>query len=215
MILKYQVVGGDTLSALAHRFYGDTALHPVLSVHNRLADPDHILVGQELEIPYVTFRHRVQAGETTAAVAQQHYGDAGMKTVIEVANHAGQRGLVPGELLLIPDLVNVGHHSVVAGETPRELAQRWYGDESLWPVITVANHLGDVDPPVGQVLIQPQLNRRHHVVTGDTLWQLATDHYGDHDVAGNVALLAAANKLVDPDQLTVGRVLFFPSLSRP
>jgi nucleoid-associated protein YgaU len=215
MILKYQVVSGDTLSALALRFYGDATLYPVIAIHNKLADPDHILVGQELEIPYVTFRHRVSAGDTTSTLAQHYYVDTSMKTVIEVANHAGQRDLVPGQLLLIPDLANVGHHTVVDGENPRVLAQRWYGEESLWPIITVANHLGDADPPVGYVLLQPQLNRRHHVVAGDTLWQLATDHYGDHDVAANVALLAAANHLTEPDHITVGQVIYFPSLWRP
>jgi nucleoid-associated protein YgaU len=212
MILKHQVAGGDTLSSLSATFYGDAALYPVIAVHNKLTEPDHILVGQELEIPYVTFRHRVHAGDSTGSLAQHYYGESAMKTVIEVANHAGQRDLVPGELLLIPDLQNVGHHTVVAGEDPRILAERWYGEAALWPVITVANHLGDEDPPVGHVLIQPRLNRRHHVVGEDTLWQLATDHYGDHEVAARVALVAAANRIADPDHIEVGQVIFFPAL---
>lgn len=212
MILKHQVAGGDTLSTLSQTFYGDAGLYPVIAVHNKLADPDHILVGQELEIPYVTFRHRVRAGDDTASLAQQFYGDVTMKTIIEVANHAGQRDLVPGELLLIPDLENVGHHTVVAGEDPPILAERWYGEAELWPIITVANHLGDVDPPVGHVLIQPRLNRRHQVTAGDTLWQLTTDHYGDHDVDARVALVAAANRIEDPDHIEDGQVIFFPAL---
>lgn len=212
MIVKHQVVNGDTLSSLAQHFYGDAALFPVIALHNKLADSNHILVGQELEIPYVTFRHTVRAGDTTASLAQHYYGDSAAKTIIEVANHAGQRDLVVGERLLIPDLQNVGHHTVVAGENPRNLADRWYGEEALWPIITVANQLGDQDPPVGRVLIQPRLNRRHHVAAGDTLWDLATDQYGDHDVAARVALVAAANRIVNADHLSVGQVIFFPSL---
>lgn len=212
MILKHQVAGGDTLSSLSQTFYGDAALYPVIAVHNKLTDPDHILVGQELEIPYVTFRHRVRAGDDTVSLAQHYYGDNAMKTVIEVANHAGQRDLVPGELLLIPDLQNVGHHTVVEGETPQLLAERWYGEAALWPVITVANHLGDEDPPVGHVLIQPRLNRRHHVRPGQTLWHLTTEHYGDHVVADRVALVAAANRIADPDHIEDGQVIFFPAL---
>lgn len=212
MIVKHQVVNGDTLSSLAQHFYGDAALFPVIALHNKLADSNHILVGQELEIPYVTFRHTVRAGDTTASLAQHYYGDSAAKTIIEVANHAGQRDLVVGERLLIPDLQNVGHHTVVAGENPRNLADRWYGEEALWPIITVANQLGDQDPPVGRVLIQPRLNRRHHVAARDTLWDLATDQYGDHDVAARVALVAAANRIVNADHLSVGQVIFFPSL---
>jgi nucleoid-associated protein YgaU len=70
MTTEYQVVSGDTFSALAERFYGDGSLFPVISVINHLADPDQIVVGQELEIPYVTFRHQVAAGDTKNVLAQ-------------------------------------------------------------------------------------------------------------------------------------------------
>lgn len=48
---KYEVKSGDTLWKLAERFYGDGRLHPVIAVINDLSNPDHIVVGQELEIP--------------------------------------------------------------------------------------------------------------------------------------------------------------------
>jgi nucleoid-associated protein YgaU len=215
MILTHQVVAGDTLSALAQRFYGDSSLYRVIAVHNQIADPDNIQVGQELEIPYVTYRHRVVAGDTTQSVAQQYYQDIATAGVIEVANHAGQRDLVPGEWLLIPDLANVYHHAVTADETLQILAERWYGESGLWPIIAIANHLGDDQPPPGHVLIQPQLNRRHHVVAGDTLWQLAADQYGDDGVAAKAVLVAAANHIADPDVIVAGSVIYFPSLWRP
>ena len=47
---KYQVQSGDTLWGLAERFYGDGRLSEVISVINAISDPDHIVVGQELEI---------------------------------------------------------------------------------------------------------------------------------------------------------------------
>jgi nucleoid-associated protein YgaU len=215
MIEKYQVVSGDTVWNLARRFYGDASLYRVISVHNQLADPDHVPVGQELEIPYVTFRHRVAAGDTTASIAAHYYVEAGMTTVIDVANHVGQRNLTVGEWLLIPDLGNVYHHTVVGGETLLVLAERWYGEAGLWPIIAIPNHLGDQDPPVGRVLIQPQLNRRRTIVAGDTLWNLSRSHYGDHGVAEQVALVAAANHIANPDQIAVGQVVYFPSLWRP
>jgi hypothetical protein len=82
-----------------------------------------------------------------------------MSEVYEIPNGAAQRDLIVGEWLLIPDLTNVGHHTVVAGETLEVLAERWYGESGLWPIISIANHLADGDPAPGTVLIQPRLNR--------------------------------------------------------
>lgn len=213
---KYQIQRGDTLWRVAEWFYGDPRLHRVIIEVNYLSNPDHLVVGQELEIPYVTFRHQVKPGDTTRKVAQLFYGDDRLAGIIEVANHAGQRDLVVGEWLLIPDLANVGHHTVVAGETWEVLAERWYGEFGLWPVIALANHMGDADPQPGQVLIQPRLNRRRTVVAGDTLWELAIEHYGDGGVDRTLTLVkmvAAANLIDDPDHIAVGQVLFFPSFN--
>jgi nucleoid-associated protein YgaU len=212
--MKYQVQSGDTLWRLAEWFYGDGRLHRVIVEVNYLSNPDHLVVGQELEIPYVTFRHQVKPGDTTREIAQLFYGNERLAGIIEVANHAGQRDLVVGEWLLIPDLTNVGHHTVVAGETWEVLAERWYGEFGLWPIVAIANEMINQDPQPGQVLIQPRLNRRHTVVAGDTLWELANHHYGDGGVDRTVTLVkmvAAANLIDDPDYITVGEVIFFPS----
>ena len=159
MSSKYQVQAGDTLWELAERFYGDGRLFRVISVINHLTNPDNIVVGQGLEIPYVTFRYQVQVGDTKKKLALKFYNDAAMSEVYEIPNGAAQRDLIVGEWLLIPDLANVGHHTVVAGETLKVLAQRWYGEEGLWTIISIANHLPDGDPAPGTVLIQPRLNR--------------------------------------------------------
>jgi len=143
---EYQVVGGDTLSGLAERFYGDGSLFRVIWVINHLADPDQLDVGQELVIPYVTFRHQVTATDTKNSLAQQFYNDVSMVEIIEIANHAAQRDLIVGEWLLIPDLANVDGHTVVSGETWEVLAERWYGESNLWPIIAIANHMENQDP---------------------------------------------------------------------
>jgi nucleoid-associated protein YgaU len=212
---QYQAVSGDTLSGLAERFYGDGSLVGVISVINHVADADQIDVGQELLIPYVTFRHQVRANDTKNGLAQQFYNDVSMVEIIEIANHAAQRDLVVGEWLLIPDLANADGHQVVAGETWEVLAERWYGESGLWPIIAIANHMENQDPPVGQAIIHPRLNWRHSVVDGDTLWQLASSYYGDTGDEGRtktmVEMVAAANHINDPDQLEVGQVLFFAS----
>jgi nucleoid-associated protein YgaU len=214
MSAKYQVQAGDTLWALAERFYGDGRLNPVIAVVNDLRNPDHIVVGQELEIPYVTFRYQVKPGDTKKKLALKFYNDITMSEVYEIPNGAAQRDLIVGEWLLIPDLANVGHHTVVAGETLKVLAQRGFGEDHLWTIISIANHLPDGDPAPGTVLIQPRLNRKHTVVAGDTLWKLAEDNYGDYGADRTltmVKLIAAANLLADPDLITVGQVIYFPS----
>ncbi len=214
MSAKYQVQSGDTLWELAERFYGDGRLHPVIAVINHLANPDLVVVGQELEIPYVTFRYQVKAGDTKKKLALKFYNDITMSEVYEIPNGAAQRDLIVGEWLLIPDLANVGHHTVVAGETLEVLAERWYGDSGLWPIISIANHLPGGDPAPGTVLIQPRLNRKYTVVTGDTLWKLTEDNYGDGGADRTLTLVkmvAAANFIDDPDHITVGQVIYFPS----
>lgn len=47
----YTVVGGDTLWAIAERFYGDGSEYPKIASANGIANPDLIMVGQELTIP--------------------------------------------------------------------------------------------------------------------------------------------------------------------
>ena len=49
-ITRHTVVAGDTLSALAARFYGDASLYPLIATANRIADPNAIRPGQALVI---------------------------------------------------------------------------------------------------------------------------------------------------------------------
>ena len=207
MSKKYQVVKGDSLWGLAERFYGDGRLYPVIS--------DHILLGQMLEIPDVTFRHRVAAGDTKKKLAVHYYHDETMSEVFEIPNGVAQRELIVGEWLVIPDLTNPGHHRVALGETWEELARRWYGEAHLWRIIALANHMVNQDPQPGQVVIQPRLNRRRTVVAGDTLWKLTKDNYGDSGDGRTrtlMALVAAANHIIDWYRIKIGQTVYFPSL---
>ncbi|HET9257373.1 MAG TPA: LysM peptidoglycan-binding domain-containing protein [Pseudonocardiaceae bacterium] len=47
----YTVISGDTLWAIAERFYGDGSQYPKIASANGIANPDLIMVGQELTIP--------------------------------------------------------------------------------------------------------------------------------------------------------------------
>ncbi|MGV0812768.1 LysM peptidoglycan-binding domain-containing protein [Mycolicibacterium boenickei] len=213
---NYTVALGDTLFGIAQREYGDGGLYPVIVEQNHLGNPDLINVGQELLIPYVTYRHLFNTDDGTAArqqLTQFFYGtqSPAIQLIWEVVNGVAQREIRRGAWLLMPDLTNVGHHTVVEGESLAGLAARWYGDDHLAIVIANANNLDpSTHPTPGHVLIVPGLNRRRQVA-GDTLESLCIDEYGDHDVATRAAVAAAANHISRPHSLFSNQVVHFPS----
>ncbi|MFD3427307.1 LysM peptidoglycan-binding domain-containing protein [Nocardia fluminea] len=102
-------------------------------------------------------------------------------------------------------------YTIAARDTMSALASRFYGDSSLYPVIAIANRIADPNViRVGQVLIVPGLTATHTVVVGDTLSGLAERFYGDR---ARFPLIAAANKLADPNTITVGQTLIIPDLT--
>jgi nucleoid-associated protein YgaU len=212
----YVVEAGDTLSAIALREYGDAALHPVIARRNQLANPDVIGVGQELLIPYVTLRHHFTTADSTAVrkkLTLHYYGTESpdVQLIWEIASGVAQREIQPGAWLLIPELAAVGHHTVVLGETLEILADRWYGDASLAELVRLANDMpSGGEPTDGQVIVVPGLNRRVRVA-GDTLESLCRDQYGDADVAINVAVVAAANRIGDPNSVFSNQVVSLTS----
>ena len=124
---NYTVQPGDTLFGIAAREYGDGDLYPVIARMNNLANPDLILVGQELLVPFVTYRHLWTTDDTSAARAQitQHYygtQDTKIQLIWEVASGVAQLPIEQGAWLLIPELGDVGHHTVVNGENFASLA---------------------------------------------------------------------------------------------
>ena len=68
MVRTHTVVAGETLSALALRFYGDAELSRLIATASGIADPDVIDVGQRLIFPDFT-RYTVVAGDTLSALA--------------------------------------------------------------------------------------------------------------------------------------------------
>ncbi len=213
---NYDVQQGDTLFTIAAREYGDGNLFSVIAAQNHLADPDLVQVGQELLIPYVTYRHLVSAADSSAARKQitQHYyntTDTNVQLIWEVVNGVAQREIQQGAWLHMPDLTDVGHHTVVANETLAGLAARWYGDDHLAEIIQLANNLptgSEVTP--GQVLVQPGLNRLRHVA-GDTLASLCRDEYGDADLQTRIDVVAATNYISEPDSVFCNQAVYFPS----
>ena len=101
MVRTHTVVAGETLSALALRFYGDAELYRLFATASGIADPDVIHVGQQLIVPEIT-RHTVVAGDTLSALAARFYGDASLYPLIAKANGvANPNAIHPGQVLVI------------------------------------------------------------------------------------------------------------------
>ena len=98
---RYTVVAGDTLSALALRFYGDAELYPLIATASGIADPGDIDVGQRLIIPDAT-RYKVVAGDTLSELALRFYGDTALYPLIATFNGIAD-----------PDAIDVGQVLVV------------------------------------------------------------------------------------------------------
>ena len=151
MVRTHTVVAGETLSALALRFYGDAELYRLIATASGIADPDVINVGQRLIFPDFT-RYTVVAGDTLSALALRFYGDAELDWLIATASGIADPNVINvGQRLIIPDITR---YTVVAGDTLSALASRFYGDASFYPLIATVN--GIADPAVidvGQVLV--------------------------------------------------------------
>jgi nucleoid-associated protein YgaU len=155
MINTHTVVAGDTLSAIAKRFYGQAALFKLIAVASGVPDPDSIRIGMVLIIPEVNRKHTVVDGETLSGLAGHFYRpqNSHLFPLIAAANGIGDPDEIhAGQVLIIPGIA----YAVVSGDTLSKLAKRFYGDATLFPLIADANEIANPDViRVGQELIIP------------------------------------------------------------
>ena len=150
MVRTHTAVAGETLSALALRFYGDAELYRLIATASGIANPNALGVGQRLICPDFT-RYTVVAGDTLSALAVRFYGDAELDRLIAGASGIAESAVLKaGQRLIIP---RITRHTVVSGETLSALAARFYGDAPFYPLIATVNGIANpavVD--VGKVL---------------------------------------------------------------
>lgn len=151
MVRTHTVAAGDTLSALALRFYGDAQLFRLVATASGIANPNVINAGQRLIVPDYT-RYPAAAGDTLSALAARFYGDADLDWVIARASGISESGAInAGQQLIVPDITR---HRVVAGDTLSGLASRFYGNTSFYPLIATVNGIPDpADIDVGLQLV--------------------------------------------------------------
>jgi nucleoid-associated protein YgaU len=102
-------------------------------------------------------------------------------------------------------------YTVIAGDTLSAIAQRLYGDASLFQRIFDANQDQITDPNVifpGQVLRIPAMDQ-HTVVAGDTLSAIAQQFYGDASLFPRI-FEANKDQVTNPNVILPGQVLCIP-----
>ncbi|TFV60980.1 LysM peptidoglycan-binding domain-containing protein [Mycobacterium sp. PS03-16] len=151
MVRTHTVVAGETLTALALRFYNEGELYRLIATASGVADPNTLRVGQRLILPDFA-RHTAAAGDTLAGLASRFYGDADLDRLIARASGiAESSSLTAGQRLIVPE---VRRHTVVTGDTLSALAARFYGDAAFHPLIATVNGIPDPsDIDVGQRLV--------------------------------------------------------------
>jgi nucleoid-associated protein YgaU len=103
-------------------------------------------------------------------------------------------------------------YTVLAGDTLRSIAQRFYGDENQWPRIFNANRDQISNPDVisvGWVLTIPGF-RPYAVKAGDTLRSIALGFYSDENQWPRI-FNANRDQINDPDVIQVGWILRIPT----
>lgn len=128
------------------------------------------------------FAHVVRPGDTLASIAQRYYGDPRRESVLVTENGLTTQGgsaIVVGMRLHIPW---VRYHTVAAGETWQQLADRYYGDARRAFVIQESNRATNDQPAEGAELLIPY-PLRHITGQGDSVTRVARLYYADSSAA--------------------------------
>lgn len=157
--------------------------------------------------------YRVVAGDSLPALAYSFYGDNAMALALAAANGiTTASGLAEGHELVVPYITH--RHIVAPGDTLFDLAELYYGNGAMFPVISAANHI--TEPHLieaGEHLLVPDLINvsLHTVRPGDSLREFALRWYNDELCA---PVIEHANYLAGQDAIEIGQVLVRPGLNR-
>jgi LysM repeat protein len=152
--LIHVVQSGETLAALAERYYGRIQFERILVAANRLdlAGGTPLVAGMHLLVPTVSYA-TVAKKETWATLAQKYLGSTNRADVLALANNSNP-WLVPeeGTKLLVPYNLAV---LLTSDETIVSIAQKYLGDPKRAWTLTHYNNLKDGKLSRGMVVLVP------------------------------------------------------------
>ena len=120
-------VQGESVEALAERYYGDMRRAAVIRAANKLDDGDQPADGAFVKIPGPTV-HTVTAGETLQKVADRFLsGDGAAALLAEANGMASNAGVKPGQVLTVFAEVEVRTNN----RSAEDLAAVYLGDANL------------------------------------------------------------------------------------
>jgi nucleoid-associated protein YgaU len=158
-------------------------------------------------------KYCVAAGDTYPSLARLFYRDDAMADALAAANRLSETApLLVGQELVIPYITQ--RHVVDFGDTLYDLAQLYYGNGAMFPVLSSANHIAApyLVKPGDSLLVPDLVNMSTHTVyPGDTLAEFAIRWYNDKDCD---LLIAYANNLTEQHNIELGQALRRPGLNR-
>lgn len=153
--LTHTVQPGETLGAIALRYYREARHFPLLVAANRLDPRSALRAGQVLRIP-IGEPYEVRPGDSVYSIAERELGDSRRAwAVLELNDLREPDRLLPGQTVWLP--LRAGHE-VRRGETLATIAERYYGSPTFAARIARYNFLPDGEtPPEGTRLEIPVL----------------------------------------------------------
>jgi LysM repeat protein len=152
--LVHIVQPGDTLAAIAERYYGRIQHERLLVAANRLDLQGGIplVSGMRLEIPAAN-HYVVKKGDTWAALSQRFLGEARRSDVLSMSNGSSPwMTPEPGARITIPYNLSL---LVSADETVVSIAQKYLGDRNKAWMLTRYNDLKKGNLERGAVVLIP------------------------------------------------------------
>jgi len=166
----------------------------------------------ETEIYTVQEQERDKPEETLRKIAEKVYGDPNQYVLIARLNKLRAELKLPAELL-VPK-VRAEMYEVQPGDLLTKVAKAFYGDEMLAAFIAEINGLQKpYELYQGQRLYIIKVNRPIVVQEGETLNIVAQKIFGEKG-ENIVNLLALANNLTPPFELTTGQSLIVPEMEK-